>query len=119
MHFCVLTARVYGRFSCPRKIGLNWFIPALVNSSVGSSSGTTGELGTNVCPCRCRKKSMNCWRISRDVISAPGKVPDYSQTFEAGQGIGPDWPGRAATGQKSVPGRVSLRLFSEPAEVIM
>ena len=31
MHFCVLTARVYARFSRPRKIGLNWFIPALVN----------------------------------------------------------------------------------------
>ena len=27
----------------PRKIGLNWFMPALVNSSVGSSSGTTGD----------------------------------------------------------------------------
>src|SRR5215204_1676846 len=68
MHFCVLTARVYGRFSCPRKIGLNWFIPALVNSSVGSSCGTTGELGTNVWPCRATKKSMNCWRIWAEVM---------------------------------------------------
>ena len=48
------------RFSVPRKIGLNWFIPALVNSSVGSSCGTTGELGTNVWPCFWQKKSMNC-----------------------------------------------------------
>lgn len=27
----------------PRKIGLNWFMPALVKSRVGSESGTTGE----------------------------------------------------------------------------
>lgn len=30
----------------PRKIGLNWFIPALVNSKVGSLWGTTEEEGT-------------------------------------------------------------------------
>ena len=34
----------------PGKIGLNWFIPALVNRSVGSSCGTHGEDGTNLCP---------------------------------------------------------------------
>src|SRR5947209_7163160 len=39
-------------------------MPALVNSSVGSPSGTTGEDGTKVWPCFCTKKSMNCWRIS-------------------------------------------------------
>src|SRR5436190_23962754 len=64
MHFCVLATRTYGGFSRPRKIGLNWFIPALVNSRVGSSCGTTGLDGTKVCPCRWTKKSMNCWRIS-------------------------------------------------------
>src|SRR5689334_15580265 len=63
MHFCVFAARVYDRFSNPKKIGLNWFIPALVNSSVGSSCGTTGDDGTNVCPCDLTKKSMNSWRI--------------------------------------------------------
>src|SRR4051794_20271145 len=67
MHFCVFAARVYDRFSSPRKIGLNWFIPALVNSSVGSSCGTTGELGTNVWPCFCTKKSMKAWRICAEV----------------------------------------------------
>ena len=30
----------------PRKIDLNWFIPALVNSKVGSDSGTTGDEAT-------------------------------------------------------------------------
>ena len=34
----------------PRKIGLNWFMPALANSSVGSACGTTLLLGTGVCP---------------------------------------------------------------------
>src|SRR3954469_1180914 len=68
MHFWVFAARVYERRSVPRKMGLNWFIPALVNSSVGSSCGTTGDDGTNVWPCRCTKKSMNCWRIRAEVI---------------------------------------------------
>jgi hypothetical protein len=31
----------------PRKMDLNWFIPALVNSRVGSDRGATGEEGTN------------------------------------------------------------------------
>src|ERR1022692_4859193 len=39
-------------------------MPALVNSSVGSSSGTTLEDGTKVWACFLTKKSMNCWRIS-------------------------------------------------------
>jgi hypothetical protein len=39
-------------------------MPALAKSKVGSSSGTTGELGTSVWPYFLQKKSMNCWRIS-------------------------------------------------------
>src|SRR5262245_2410034 len=39
-------------------------MPALVNSSVGSSWGTTLEEGTKVWPCFLTKKSMNCWRTS-------------------------------------------------------
>lgn len=31
--------------ACPRKIGLNWFMPALVKRRVGSERGTTGEEG--------------------------------------------------------------------------
>ncbi len=34
----------------PRKMGLNWFMPALVNSSVGSLWGTTADDGTLVWP---------------------------------------------------------------------
>ena len=48
--FCAVVARVYSRFSRPRNVSLNWFIPALVNSSVGSSAGTSGELGTILWP---------------------------------------------------------------------
>ena len=33
----------------PRKMGLNWFIPAFANSRVGSAWGTTLLLGTTVC----------------------------------------------------------------------
>jgi hypothetical protein len=36
--------------SKPRNTSLNWFIPALVNSSVGSSPGTTGLEATMVWP---------------------------------------------------------------------
>src|SRR3954451_17402138 len=66
-------------------------MPALVNSSVGSSCGTTDELGTNVWPCFCTKKSMYCWRISLDVIkvtcvwwaiSTLREIEDYSRDFE-------------------------------------
>jgi len=32
----------------PRKMGLNWFIPALVKRSVGSERGAQGEEGTEV-----------------------------------------------------------------------
>jgi hypothetical protein len=56
MHFCVFTARLSLPRSLlgsavPRKIGLNWFMPAFVKSSVGSSCGTHGELGTKLCAC--------------------------------------------------------------------
>src|SRR5438874_3295081 len=90
MHFCVFATRGHGAVACPRKIGLNWFIPALVNSSVGSSCGTTGELGTNVCPCFSTKKSMNCWRISWDVMGAVAfglrvKEADYLRRVRGGK----------------------------------
>src|SRR5262245_23577199 len=64
MHFCVSTARLYGRVPVPRNTSLNWFMPALVNSSVGSSQGTTLDDGTAVWPCFWTKKSRNCWRMS-------------------------------------------------------
>src|SRR6185503_9278821 len=57
MHFCEVVARVYARFSRPRNASLNWFMPALVKSSVGSSPGTSEELDTMVCPWR--------WKYSR------------------------------------------------------
>src|SRR5438876_9125565 len=63
MHFWLSTARLYGRVPNPRNTSLNWFMPALVNNSVGSSCGTTGDDGTIVC-CFDRKRSRNCWRIS-------------------------------------------------------
>jgi hypothetical protein len=50
--FCELTARFRlakseSGSTVPRKIDLYWFIPALVNSRVGSERGTTEEEGTN------------------------------------------------------------------------
>src|SRR5258706_12041958 len=68
MHFCEVVARVYGRCSFPRKTSLNWFIPAFVKSSVGSSPGTSGELGTMRWPCF-SKYLRNDERISFEVIA--------------------------------------------------
>src|SRR5256885_1308725 len=50
MHFWLSTARWYGRVPVPRKTSLNWFMPAFVNRSVGSSSGTTPLDRTAVWP---------------------------------------------------------------------
>src|SRR5438046_10254859 len=89
MHFCEFATRDHGALSVPRKYGLNWFIPALVNSSVGSSCGTTGEEGTKVWPCFWMKKSRYCWRICAEVGmvgTRETKVPDYSQTESVEQG---------------------------------
>ena len=60
-------ARIYARFSRPRKTSLNWFIPAFVKSSVGSSCGTSGELGTTRWPFRSKNFRKEA-RISFDVI---------------------------------------------------
>src|SRR4051794_34861830 len=101
MHFCVLAARENGRLPVPRNTSLNWFMPAFVNKSVGSSCGTTGDDGTNVCPCFWTKKSMNCWRISLEVgmvqmADGFGKVASvaFGQVF-GGLGHEPDRDGVA------------------------
>ena len=43
-----------GPFLWPVKTFLNWTMPALVNSNVGSLRGTSGELGTTSCPLRAK-----------------------------------------------------------------
>ena len=53
-------ARVVALFLA-QKTSLNWFIPALANSSVGSLAGTSDELRTTRCPCAA-KYSRNFWR---------------------------------------------------------
>src|SRR5436309_1827741 len=79
MHFCVSAARVSrpgtapghlltSGLCWPRKMGTNWFMPALVNSRFGASGSRLDE-GTMVCRFDL-KKSRNDWRISRLVIVA-------------------------------------------------
>src|SRR6188472_2961464 len=58
---------MYERLSKPRKTSLNWFIPAFVNSSVGSSPGTTGLEATTVWPFP-SKNFRNVERISAAFI---------------------------------------------------
>src|SRR5436190_23612689 len=68
MHFCVSAARggLNGAFCCPRKIGTNWFMPALVNSRFGES-GRRLDDGTMVCSLDLKKSRNDC-RISLLVI---------------------------------------------------
>src|SRR6266566_8815597 len=68
MHFCVSATRggFHDGFCCPRKIGTNWFMPALVKSRLGAS-GSRDDEGTMVC-CFSRKKSRKDWRISVEVM---------------------------------------------------
>src|SRR5208337_1801794 len=47
----------------PRNTSLNWFMPALVNNSVGSFCGTREEECTSLCPLE-TKKSRNMRRTS-------------------------------------------------------
>jgi hypothetical protein len=53
----------------PRNTRLNWTIPAFVKSNVGSSAGTSEELGRTACP-RARKYSRKWLRISAVVMVA-------------------------------------------------
>src|SRR3974390_479682 len=73
MHFWVSAARESLPGAAPahletsgarwsRKIGTNWFMPALVNSRFGESGIRLAE-GTMVCPFDL-KKSRKSWRIS-------------------------------------------------------
>ncbi len=50
----------------PRKMGLNWFMPALVKRSVGSLCGTTEDEGTMAWPLfskNSRKVSRTFWPV--------------------------------------------------------
>jgi hypothetical protein len=54
----------------PRKYSLNWFMPALVNSNVGSFFITMGADGTILCDLDSKKFkncSLTCWDVIRGV----------------------------------------------------
>src|SRR5690554_4888682 len=84
-HFCELATRKLTGWAFPRKISLNWFMPALVNIRVGSSLITMGAEGTMRC-CLDSKKSRKLFLISEAVIykicpkicSAEIKVTSYT-----------------------------------------
>src|SRR5690349_14143517 len=61
--FWTVVARGGSRVSTPVKTSLNWFMPALANSSVGSLASTTGDERTIWWP-RSAKKSRKPARIS-------------------------------------------------------
>src|SRR5271155_108922 len=106
MHFCVSAARVGepgtapGHLSTsgarwPRKIGTNWFMPALVNSRFGAS-GSNELDGTMVC-CFSRKKSRKLWRISAEVITLSIYRICHSERSEESQTLRENDRDRCAT----------------------
>lgn len=44
-HFCVVVALETERGACPRKMGLNWSMPAMVSSTVGSEGMREAPVG--------------------------------------------------------------------------
>ncbi len=85
--FCVSTAL----FSCaissvfptvPRKIGLNWFMPALVKRSVGSLWGTTEDEGTEKLAKECLREPSPTRRQSfQSPIELPQAIEVLPETF--------------------------------------
>src|SRR5207244_693035 len=71
-HFCELAALGHGGSACPRKYGMNWFIPALVSSRPDSGGGISDELGTRRCP-RSSKKRRNVSRMRSDSTARKSK----------------------------------------------
>src|ERR1700677_2994368 len=112
MHFWVSAARVGFPGMAPghlstsgarwlRKIGTNWFMPALVKSNPGES-GIKLEEGTMVCPFDL-KKSKNDWRISAAVMQGPfyafggglkALLPEDSPSCSGGPGNNTGTPAR-------------------------
>ena len=115
---CDVVARVYGRLSAPRKTSLNWTMPELVNSSVGSSAGTSDDDGTIVCP-RSAKKCRNLVRMSAafmaersSVVSRrEGRVPAGWQRYRF-YAASPARAIRGADAARAV--RVGVRCRSRP-----
>src|SRR5690606_33461413 len=64
---CTSTARTWRGFSAPRNTSLNWTIPELVNSRVGSLAGTSDAEGTTAWP-RAAKNSRKSLRIPEVVF---------------------------------------------------
>src|SRR5438874_739865 len=81
MHFCVSATRAgfHGAFCCPKKIGTNWFMPALVKSRFGAF-GSKGEEGTMVC-CFSRKKSRKDCRICAEVMMGKMSAISFQRAY--------------------------------------
>src|SRR5262245_32525843 len=77
-HFWSVVARSNGAVACPRKYGMNWFIPALVSRRPDSGGGISGDEGTRLWS-RASKKRRNVSRIRSPSMTAQsigGSVPD-------------------------------------------
>lgn len=96
MHFCEFTARFSVASSVPggalpRKMGLNWFMPALAKRSVGSFRGTQGDEGTDECDSEA-KWSMKVERIlevgqARSSVSAACRCVPGTRTARPGTAV--------------------------------
>src|SRR5205085_10999313 len=75
--FCAEVARGEGGSACPRKYGMNWFMPAFVSSSPVSGGGISEDDRTRVCPRSSKKRrkrsriSAPCTRVSLRAFGRP------------------------------------------------
>src|SRR5260221_12773674 len=81
MHFCVSATRGgWGAGAWPRKMGTNWFMPALVKRRLGESGSSELE-GTMVC-CFSLKKSRKLLRMSEEVMTGKKESGEFDGITE-------------------------------------
>src|SRR5260370_5677415 len=80
MHFCDVVARTYGRFSTPVNTFLNCTMPALVNISVGSLRGTSGDDGTMAWPLSAKNfRKVDLISLTPLILVQSQKAGDFPQ----------------------------------------
>src|ERR1700730_11537534 len=83
-HFCTEVARLCSGMLSPRKYGLNWFMPALASSSVGSEG--ISELDGTTWWSRAVKKPVKIERMSVERMEGPHEVDGIAaRTAEPGR----------------------------------
>src|SRR5690606_31688439 len=111
---CTSTARRWRGFSAPRNTSLNWTIPELVNSRVGSLAGTSDAEGTTAWP-RAAKNSRKSLRIP-EVVFIRKRLSDLVgiETYRCPDAVPVEAPAQQEI-RRLAPDRKQLEVGSEAA----